>query len=110
MFNFKVLETRENVRLWAFDSLGLEFCVSVLVVVVVSCCFLAMLFFCCCLIARRGGLLYQATYNSSCFLCLVPLDAVFKLDAGAAENVQSTANGKIDLAVAQLLDEFQILD
>jgi len=39
----------------------------------------------------------------SLLLLLIPLDTVFKLDARTTKDVQRTANGQVDFAVAQSL-------
>jgi len=45
-------------------------------------------------------------------LCLlrIPLDAVLELDARTTKDIQCAANGKIHLALAQLLHQFQIFN
>lgn len=44
------------------------------------------------------------------FLLLVPPDAIFKLHPRASEDVQRAANRKIDLAIAQLLHQLEVLE
>lgn len=47
---------------------------------------------------------------ASRLLCSVPLYAVFEFDAGTTEDVEGAADGEIDLAVAELLYELQIVE
>lgn len=40
----------------------------------------------------------------------VPLDTLLQLYPGSAETVEGTADGKVDLALTQLLDHLQVLE
>jgi hypothetical protein len=43
-------------------------------------------------------------------MLFVPLHAVLKFDTRTAKHIQCTANGQVDLAIAKLLHQLQILD
>jgi len=42
-------------------------------------------------------------------LPIIPRNSFFELDAAATEDVKRTADGQVDLATAQLLHQFQVL-
>lgn len=43
-------------------------------------------------------------------LLFIPLHTILEFDARASENIQSTADGQVNLAVAELLHKFEIFD